>query len=110
LAAACSGLQHSDQAFVSFERFSKEKSLALVKFFSSDIRLLASSLALGLLGIGASQINNTIDALFARYADPEGPAQLWYGLRFSSFLSLFSVSLSLVLFFRHFSSSTGRKH
>lgn len=66
-----------------------------ISLFSSDIRLLGAPLALGLLGVGASQINNAVDALFARYADPEGPAQLWFGLRLLQLpLALFGIAIS----------------
>jgi putative peptidoglycan lipid II flippase len=66
-----------------------------IRLFSPDIRLLGAPLALGLLGVGASQINNGVDALFARYSDPEGPAQLWFGLRLLQLpLALFGIAIS----------------
>ncbi len=36
---------------------------------------------LSLIGVAATQVNNALDALFARAADLEGPAYLWYALR-----------------------------
>lgn len=66
-----------------------------IRVYSKDIRRLAGPLALGLLGVGASQINNAVDALFARWADPQGPAQLWYSLRLLQLpLALFGIALS----------------
>jgi putative peptidoglycan lipid II flippase len=66
-----------------------------VKFFSQDIRRLGGPLALGLLGVGASQINNAVDSLFARWADPQGPAQLWYSLKLLQLpLALFGIAVS----------------
>ncbi len=66
-----------------------------IKFLSHDVKRLFWPLLLGILGVGASQINNTVDALFARAADPEGPAQLWYGIRFQQLpLALFGIALS----------------
>ncbi len=66
-----------------------------VSFFSPDIKRLWGPLTLGLIGVGASQINNAVDALFARAADPEGPAQLWFGLRLQQLpLALFGIALS----------------
>ncbi len=66
-----------------------------ISFFSPDIKRLWGPLTLGLLGVGASQINNAVDALFARAADPEGPAQLWFGLRLQQLpLALFGIALS----------------
>ena len=37
--------------------------------------------SLGMMGVAATQINSASDALFARAADPEGPAYLWYAVR-----------------------------
>ena len=66
-----------------------------IRLLSSDVKGLAKPLFLGMVGAGASQINNAIDALFARYADPEGPAQLWYALRLQQLpLALFGIALS----------------
>src|SRR5207253_3889598 len=66
-----------------------------LQVYSADVRRLGGPLALGLLGVGSSQINNAVDALFARYADPEGPAQLWYGLRLLQLpLALFGIAMS----------------
>jgi putative peptidoglycan lipid II flippase len=50
---------------------------------------------LGMVGVAAVQINNGLDALFARWADPEGPAILWYALRLQQLpLALLGVGLS----------------
>jgi putative peptidoglycan lipid II flippase len=66
-----------------------------IRTFSPDIRRLGTPLALGLLGVGATQINNAVDSLFARWADPEGPAQLWYSLRLLQLpLALFGIAFS----------------
>lgn len=51
------------------------------QFVSSDLKRLVKPLLLGIVGVGATQINNALDAIFARYASPEGPAYLWYALR-----------------------------
>ena len=83
-----SSMRHVRQALVGKVKES-------IKLLSPDIRLLGKPLALGLLGVGASQINNAVDTLFARYADPEGPAQLWYGLRLLQLpLALFGIAIS----------------
>ncbi len=90
------------QWFATFTRCFRHTQAALqgkltqsINFLSSDIRKLVAPLSLGLLGVGASQINNAIDALFARWADPEGPAQLWYGLRLTQLpLALFGIAIS----------------
>ena len=75
------------------------KIMTNVRLYSQDMKRLIGPLALGLLGVGASQINNAVDALFARYADPEGPAQLWFGLRLQQLpLALFGIAMSGALF------------
>ena len=69
-----------------------------IRLFSPDIKKLWHPLTLGLLGIGASQINNAIDAIFARAADPEGPALLWFASRLQQLpLALFGIALSSAL-------------
>ncbi len=62
---------------------------------SPEISRLWRPLGLGILGIGASQINNAVDAIFARVADPSGPAQLWFAVRFQQVpLALFGIAVS----------------
>ena len=66
-----------------------------ITLFSSEIKRLWPPLTLGLLGIGATQVNNAVDALFARAADPEGPAQLWFSIRFQQLpLALFGIAIA----------------
>ncbi len=81
--------------FRSVKQVLSQNLLANIRVFSQDIRRLAGPLALGLLGVGATQINTAIDALFARWADPQGPAQLWYAMRLLQLpLALFGIALS----------------
>jgi putative peptidoglycan lipid II flippase len=89
-------------SFIPVVRYCKEtlknSLFSKISLFSKEIRCLFHPLALGLLGIGASQINNTIDVIFARAADPEGPAQLWFSIRFQQLpLALFGIALSSAL-------------
>lgn len=66
-----------------------------VTIFSNDVRRLSHPLFLGIIGVGASQINNALDVLFARYASPEGPAYLWYAIRIQQLpLALFGIAIS----------------
>lgn len=66
-----------------------------IRLSSSDVRLVISPLLLGIIGIGASQINNALDSVFARYADVEGPAFLWYAIRLQQLpLALIGVAVS----------------
>lgn len=74
-----------------------EQKATLFKFklLSEDVVNLGKPLFLGILGVAATQINNACDALFARYAEPEGPAFLWYALRIQQLpLALFGVAIS----------------
>lgn len=67
------------------------------QWFSSfqDIIKLGRPLALGILGVAASQINNAVDSIFARYAELEGPALLWYSMRLQQMpLALFGIALA----------------
>jgi len=65
---------------------------------SDDVKMLIKPLGLGIIGVAASQINNALDALFARFADPSGPALLWYAIRLQQLpLALFGITLSGVL-------------
>ena len=54
-----------------------------------------TSLSLGVVGVGAAQINNALDAVFARIADLSGPTYLWYAIRVQQLpLALFGIALS----------------
>jgi putative peptidoglycan lipid II flippase len=63
--------------------------------FGNDLARIWQPLVLGVLGVAASQINNFLDAIFARYASLEGPAYLWYAVRLQQLpLALFGIALS----------------
>ena len=63
--------------------------------FSPDILALFKPLALGMIGVAATQINNAVDALFGRLAEPEGPAFLWYSIRLQQLpLALFGIAIA----------------
>lgn len=66
--------------------------------YSQDVLRLSKPLALGIIGVGASQINNALDAVFARWADAEGPAILWYAIRLQQLpLALFGIAIASAL-------------
>jgi len=66
-----------------------------VSLFSEDWKKLLKPLSLGIIGIGAVQFNSALDAIFARIADAEGPAFLWYAIRIEQLpLALFGIALS----------------
>ena len=66
-----------------------------ISLFSPDIYRFGKPLFLGIIGIAAAQINNALDVVFARYADPEGPAYLWYAVRIQQLpIGLFGVAIA----------------
>ena len=65
------------------------------RLFSPQWRQIIKPMALGVAGVGAMQINSTLDAFFAHAADPSGPAYLWYAIRVQQLpLALFGIALS----------------
>ena len=65
------------------------------QIFSPEWKKLIKPLSLGVVGIGAMQINSALDAIFARIADLSGPAYLWYAIRLQQLpLALFGIALS----------------
>ncbi len=69
-----------------------------IKFFSADLKTLLKPFILGIIGISASQVNNALDTIFARYADLEGPAFLWYAIRLQQLpLALLAIAVSSAL-------------
>jgi len=72
--------------------------LRKIRLFSSTVRSMGKPLVLGALGMGATQINLVLDSLFAKVADPEGPAFLWYAIRLQQVpMALFGVAMTAVL-------------
>ena len=66
-----------------------------IRVFSKGVKRLLKPLSLGILAVSASQINSTIDPLFARSADLEGPAYLWYAIRLQQLpLALLGIAFS----------------
>lgn len=67
--------------------------------FSGDLKALIRPMSLGVIGVGAVQINTALDALFARVADLSGPAYLWYAMRIHQLpLALFGIAISGAVF------------
>jgi putative peptidoglycan lipid II flippase len=66
-----------------------------VSIYSHDLKQLGGPLFMAIVGVSASQINNALDVIFARYADLEGPAYLWYAIRLQQLpLALFGIAIS----------------
>lgn len=71
------------------------KNVFSVRLFSDKVRSLFKPLALTVFGISAMQINSAVDAVFARLADPSGPAYLWYAIRLQQLpLALFGIAIA----------------
>jgi putative peptidoglycan lipid II flippase len=63
--------------------------------YPKSLRGLMIPLFCGIAGVAASQVNNALDALFARYANSEGPAFLWFSIRLQQLpLALFGIAIS----------------
>jgi putative peptidoglycan lipid II flippase len=68
------------------------------RLFSREILHLLKALSYTVIGVGATQINNFLDMLFARTASLEGPAHLAYAIRLEQFpLALIPIALSTAL-------------
>jgi putative peptidoglycan lipid II flippase len=84
--------------FSSFRFFVKRlgvKEFFKPKIFSLDVKKIIRPIFLGILGIGAVQINTALDAFFAKAASSSGPAYLWYAARLSQLpLALFGIAIS----------------
>lgn len=66
--------------------------------YGKEILQLAGAGMLVFIGIGALQINALLDGIFAKIADPNGPAFLWYSVRIYQLpFSIFAVSLASAL-------------
>lgn len=66
-----------------------------ITLFSRDLKAFYKPLFFGIVGVAATQVNNALDAIFARYANEEGPAMLWYALRIQQLpLALFGVAIA----------------
>jgi putative peptidoglycan lipid II flippase len=68
------------------------------QLFSPQLRQIVKPFLLGIIGVGAVQINSALDGVFARCASLEGPAYLWYAIRIEQLpLALFGIALSTAL-------------
>lgn len=64
-------------------------------FFSVDLKKILKPISFGVIGVGATQLNSALDAIFARFSDLSGPAYLWYAIRIEQLpLALFGIALS----------------
>jgi len=66
--------------------------------FSKELKKLISPIILSIIGIGAIQINSTMDSVFAKIADGRAPAYLWYAIRIEQLpFALFGIAVSSAL-------------
>ncbi len=64
-------------------------------FSGREILKILRPFLLGLVGVAATQINTALDTLFARAANEQGPAYLWYAIRIQQLpLGLLGVGLT----------------
>ncbi|MCI5053169.1 MAG: murein biosynthesis integral membrane protein MurJ [Simkaniaceae bacterium] len=69
-----------------------------IHLFSPEIKKMVLPLLLGVIGVGATQINSALDVIFARIASLEGPAYLSYSMRLIQLpIALFAVSVATAL-------------
>jgi putative peptidoglycan lipid II flippase len=86
------------RTFEFLRRFLSWKNCFKFQLFSEEMRQVVKPFLLGIVGVGAVQINSALDAVFARYASLEGPAYLWYAIRIEQLpLALFGIALSSAL-------------
>lgn len=65
------------------------------QLFSDDLKKMVRPITLGIIGVGATQLNSALDAIFSRLSDLSGPAYLWYAIRIEQLpLALFGIALS----------------
>jgi putative peptidoglycan lipid II flippase len=68
------------------------------RVFHSSLRPIVKPFLLGILGVGATQINIALDGIFARFSNIEGPAFLWYAIRIEQVpIALFGVAISAAI-------------
>lgn len=59
----------------------------------NEVKTLAKTVSLSIIGVGAMQINAFFDPLFARYVDDKAPTYLWYSIRLEQLaLAIFGIA------------------
>ncbi len=88
-------VQWAATALQAGKEMQKQNALDPLQLFSGEWKKMASAAALGIVGVGAMQINSALDAVFARIADLSGPTYLWYAIRLEQLpLALFGLALA----------------
>lgn len=68
------------------------------KIVTDELKAILGPIFLSIVGVAATQINSALDPLFAKFADSEGPAYLWYSIRLQQFpLGLIGIALGSAL-------------
>ena len=92
VALFCQWLFTLPALFSFFKGFSFWKGVSL---WSGEIKKIKKYIFISMLGVGAMQINSALDVIFARIADPSGPAYLAYALRLEQVpMALFGIALA----------------
>lgn len=95
LACACQWALTLPKTIHILKRYDPKVMWSQTKIFTADVKHLTAPLLMAIVGVSASQINNALDVIFARYADAEGPAFLWYAIRLQQLpLALFGIAIS----------------
>lgn len=95
IACACQWAVTLPQTIQTIKHYDPKTLWSNIRLFTPDIKILAAPLFMAIVGVSASQINNALDVIFARYADTEGPAYLWYAIRLQQLpLALFGIAIS----------------
>jgi putative peptidoglycan lipid II flippase len=68
------------------------------RLFPREVRQMFRAISLGVIGVGATQFNNALDFIFARFTSLEGPAYLNYAIHLYQLpLALFGIGMSTAL-------------
>lgn len=97
-ACFCQWLMTVPKTVTILKNLSPSNTFGKISPFSKDVKELCNPLLLGITGVAAVQLNSGIDLFFARYADLQGPAFLWYAIRLEQLpLSLLGIAFATAL-------------
>ena len=81
-----------------FARLSEHIVSWRMKLEIEPVKRLFKPLVFTILGVSAGQVNSSLDPLFARIADLDGPVYLWYAIRIQQLpLALFGIAIASAL-------------
>jgi putative peptidoglycan lipid II flippase len=81
--------------FINLKQYHLKNAWSSIRLITPELKIILPALFLGMTGVAAEQINSAVDPIFARYADTEGPALLWYAIRLQQLpLALFGIAIA----------------